>query len=46
MAKVKVNNTYTSEFRVEQGDPLSPTLFSLVIDTVLRKIDLRGNISM
>ena len=48
-AKVKVNNEYTSEFRVEsgvkQGDPLSPTLFSLVIDTVLKKPDLRGNIS-
>jgi len=37
------------EFRVEsgvkQGDSLSPTLFSLVIDTVLKKLDLRGNIS-
>jgi len=37
------------EFRVEsgvkQGDPLSPTLFSLVINTVLKKLDLRGNIS-
>ena len=48
-AKVKVNNAYTSEFRVEsgvkQGDPFSPTLFSLVIDTVLKKLDLRGSIS-
>jgi len=39
-AKVKVNNAYTMEFRVEsgvkQGGPLSPTLFSLVIDTVLK----------
>jgi hypothetical protein len=26
-------------------DPLSPTLFSLVIDTVLKKLDLRGKIS-
>jgi len=37
------------EFRVESGvklgDPLSPTLFSLVIDTVLKKLDLRGYIS-
>jgi hypothetical protein len=40
-AKVKVNNAYTSEFRVErgvkQGDPLSRTLFSLVVDTILKK---------
>jgi len=49
-AKVKVNNLYTSEFRVEsgvkQGDLLSPTLFSLVIDTILKKQDIRGNIFM
>jgi len=48
-AKVKINNAYTEEFRVEsgvkQGDPLSPTLFSLAIDTMLKKLDLRGNIS-
>jgi hypothetical protein len=44
-----VNNTYTTDFRVDigvkQGDPLSPTLFNLVIDTVLTRLDLRGNIS-
>ena len=48
-AKVKVNNAYMEEFRVEsgvkQGDPLSPTLFSLVTDTVIKKLNLRGNIS-
>jgi hypothetical protein len=48
-AKVKVNNAYTMKFRVEsgvkQGDPLSPTLFSLVIDIVLKKLDLTGKIS-
>ena len=48
-AKVKVNNLYTSDFRVDsgvkQGDPLSPTLFNLVIDPVLKQLDLRGNIS-
>jgi len=49
-AKVRVNNAYTMEFRVEsgvkQGDLLSPTLFSLVIERVFKKLDLRGNISM
>jgi len=48
-AKLKVNNLCTSEFRVEsrvkQGDQLSPTLFSLVTDTILKKLDIRGNIS-
>ena len=33
------------ESGVKQGDLLSPTLFSLVIDTVLKKLGLRGNIS-
>ena len=33
------------ESGVKQGDPLSPTLFSLVRNTVLKKLDLRGNIS-
>jgi hypothetical protein len=46
---VKVNNKFTEEFQVErgvkQGDPLSATLFSLVIDVMLRNLDLRGNIS-
>ena len=48
-AKVKVNNAYTMEFRVEsgvkQGDPLSHTLSSLVINKVIKNLDLRGNIS-
>jgi hypothetical protein len=39
-ANVKVNNVYTSEFRVEsgvkQGEPLSPVLFSPVIDPAQR----------
>jgi len=45
-AKVKVNNAYTEEFRVESGvkpgDPLSPTSFSLVIDAVLKRNLIRG----
>jgi len=48
-ANVKVKNAGTSEFReengVKQGNPLYPTLFGLVIDTVLKKLDLRDNIS-
>jgi len=33
------------ESRIKQGDLLCPTLFSLVIDTVLKTLDLRCNIS-
>jgi porphobilinogen deaminase len=48
-ATVKVNNAYTAEFKAEsavkQGDSLSPTLFSMMIDRVLKILDLRGNIS-
>ena len=48
-ANVKVNNTHTLDFRVDsgvkQGDPPSPTLFNPVIDTVLKQLDLKGNIS-
>ena len=45
-AKVKVNNAYAEESRVESGvkpgDPLSPTSFSLVIDAVLKRNLIRG----
>jgi retron-type reverse transcriptase len=30
---------------VKQGDPLSATLVSIVIDSVLKQLDLKGNIS-
>jgi hypothetical protein len=44
-----VNNTFKTDFKIDtgvkQGDPLSPMLFNLVIDTVLTQLDLTGNIS-
>ena len=49
IAKVKINNQFTENLSVEigvkQGDPLSATLFTVVIDNVLQQMDLRGNIS-
>ena len=30
---------------MKQGDPLSATLFSIVIDDILKQLELRGNIS-
>ena len=48
-AEVKMGNQLTNEFRivsgVKQGDPLSTTLFSTVIDNMLKQLDLKGNIS-
>ena len=48
-ARVKINRDFTEnfivEFGVKQGDPLSATLFSLVIDTILKQMGLRGNIT-
>jgi hypothetical protein len=47
--RVKVNQNYTEKFEiskgVKQGDPLSATLFSIVIDDTLKQLELRGNIS-
>jgi len=47
--RVKVNQNYTEKFEiltgVKQGDPLSATLFSIVIDDILKQLELRGNIS-
>ena len=46
---MKTGNHLTKEFRivtgVKQGDPLSATLFSIVIDSVLKQLDPKGNIS-
>ena len=48
-ARVKVNQNYTEKFEistgVKQGEPLSATLFSIVIDDILKQLELRGNIS-
>jgi len=48
-ARVKVNQNYTEKFeistRVKQGDPLLATLFSIVIDDIVKQLELRGNIS-
>jgi retron-type reverse transcriptase len=48
-AIVKINNEFTDKFDVQtgvkQGDPLSSTLFSIAMDSILKKMKLRGNIS-
>ena len=45
----EVNQNYTETFEistgVKQGDTLSATLFSIVIDDVLKQLELTGNIS-
>ena len=49
IAQVKIGNQFTNEFRiisgVKQEDPLSATLFSIVIDNVIKQLDIKGNIS-
>lgn len=48
-ASVKINNELSSEFEittgVKQGDPLSATLFSLIVDTIMKQQDFRGSIT-
>jgi len=47
--KVKVNNSYYEWFEtktgVRQGDPLSDLLFSVVLDSVITNLEVRGNIT-
>jgi len=48
-AIVKINNEFTGKFEVQtgvkQGDSLSATLFSVAMDSILKKMELKGNIS-
>ena len=48
-ARVKINNEYTIEFKVQsgikQGDSLYATLFSVAEHVILMWLDLKGNIS-
>ena len=47
--RVEVNQNYTEKFEistgVKEGDTLSATLFSVVIDDILKQLELRGNIN-
>ena len=31
---------------MHQGDPLSPTIFNLILDSVIKKFNLRGDVSL
>jgi hypothetical protein len=47
-ARVTVNRNLTEEFTVKCGfkqDPLSATLFNLVTDTIVKQMEIRGNIT-
>ena len=48
-AIVKINNEFTGNFEVQtgvkQGDPLSATHISIAMDSILKKMELSGNIS-
>jgi len=48
-AIVKINNEFTGKSEVQtgvkQGDPLSAKFFIIAMDSILKKMELRGNIS-
>jgi hypothetical protein len=48
-AKIKLNTEYTEQIDVKtsikQGDPLSTILFSSVMEMLIRKMEIRGNIT-
>jgi hypothetical protein len=47
--KVKINSSYTEWFEtktgVRQGDPLSALLFSVVLNSIITKLEVRENIT-
>ena len=49
-ASVKIENLTSKPFSVSsgvrQGDPLSATTFNLILDSVIKKLNLRGDISL
>ena len=48
-AKIKLNNEYTEQIDVKtankQGDPLSTKLLNTVMEMLMRKLEIRGNIT-
>jgi hypothetical protein len=49
-ANVKVENLTSETFSVSSGvcqaDPLSATIFNLILDLIIKKLNLRGDISL
>jgi hypothetical protein len=49
-ASVKIENLTSKPFSissiVHQGYPLSATVFNLILDSVIKKLNLRGDISL
>jgi len=47
-AMIRINNVFAGKFEVrtgvKKGDPLVVTLFSIGMDSILKKMELRGNI--
>jgi hypothetical protein len=47
--KVKVNNSYSEWFETKtglrQGDPLSAPLLSVMLDSLITNLEIRGNIT-
>ena len=48
-AKIKLNSEYTEQLEVKteirQGDPLSTILFCTVMESLMKKLEMKGNIS-